>query len=179
MGSASSSKNRRLRLTKKILRHLPRKSQLERLPFVGRLIGGAHRANFLWSLQRQAVMAALLIGWVVALSPFFGIHTLLVVICALLCRANVLIALALQLVSTPLTIPFLWPMLHFIGKWAVNSLAGPQATMANGNFFHSAALLALGGLLSAYICTAISIIVYLLLFHPPKRRERNRDESEE
>jgi uncharacterized protein (DUF2062 family) len=169
-------RRRRLRLSKKFLRRLPRRSQLARLPLVGKLISGAGRASFLWSFRRREVLAALLLGWIIALSPFFGVHTLLVVVCAFPFRANVLVALALQLVSTPLTIPFLWPILLVIGKWAVAAMAGNAVAQAHGGVVHSMALLALGGILAAYICTALSAAVCLLLFPgspPGERRPRN------
>jgi uncharacterized protein (DUF2062 family) len=155
-----------------MLRLLPRRSKLAKLPLL-RSIG---RARFLWSFQLQEAVPGFLIGWVLALGPFFGLHTPLAIICAILCRANLPIPLILLLFSNPLTLPFLWPMLHSIGNRVIHLLAATASHEAQGRAvgigIHAVATMTLGSLLVGYACAAISIAVYATFFYIFRLKKR-------
>ncbi|MDR0340631.1 MAG: DUF2062 domain-containing protein [Puniceicoccales bacterium] len=163
------------------LRHLPSKERLERVPLVGPLLRRAQDAKFLWSFEKEEVVPAFLIGWVVTLSPLFGLHTVFAVLLVLLFRANLLIAMALQLVSTPLTLPFLWPFLYAVGFRTVLLFSEGQAAVnfidhplfGTGRFLARAfAFIALGGALVGFACTIFSVAVFSICRRIwPKRTE--------
>jgi uncharacterized protein (DUF2062 family) len=184
MDDETRTRQRRLRRMKWFMRHLPRRSQLAKIPIVGRLMGHARQAKFLWSFHMEEIAPAFLVGWVITLSPFFGLHTLLVVLCVFLFRANIIIPLALQLVSTPLTLPILWPVLHAVGKFCVHHLSRGPAVAASlayhpivdaGQVFaRGVALIALGGILVGFACTFVSIAVYAIFFRSSWEKSSHR-----
>ncbi|MDR2664338.1 MAG: DUF2062 domain-containing protein [Puniceicoccales bacterium] len=164
-------------------RHVPNRERLERIPLVGGLMRRARDAKFLWSLDRDEVASAFLVGWVVALSPLFGVHTILAILCVFLFRANLIIALAVQLVSTPLTIPFLWPFLYATGRWAVRLFSDGLMTVdlsyrpvagAGRLFARALALITLGGTLVGFACTFISVSVFTIFDRFRRRREAKK-----
>jgi uncharacterized protein (DUF2062 family) len=154
-----------------MLRHMPKRRKLAKMPIVGKLLEEAMKAKFLWSSHIDEVRPAFLVGWVVTLSPLFGIHTFLALFGVILFRANLIIPLALQFVSTPLTIPFLWPALHKIGRWLVDFFAVNSASVntlaghyLGGKLARTTAETALGGIAAAFICAIISMVIYSTFF---------------
>jgi uncharacterized protein (DUF2062 family) len=158
---------------KKFLRHLPGRSQLTKLPLVGQLLVRARHSEFLWSLRMREIAPSLLIGWTISLSPFFGFHTLLVVFCAILFRANVFIPIVLQLISTPMTLPFLWPPVYATGKYFVHffnnsetlikTTGAGHGILGTSQFLvHGIALMTVGALLLGFALAGISILLYRL-----------------
>jgi uncharacterized protein (DUF2062 family) len=185
-------RRRRTRRMRRILKFLPRRSHLLRLPFVGKLFAKRNRSRFLWSFQAREVIPAFLIGWVITLSPFFGIHTLLIVLSAFLFRANLLIALLLQVLSIPPIFPGILVLTYLTGNYAVQHLGGATALRAldeahidmetlknifsaHGNFVellsdvaHAIATMTLGALLLGFVCAGISILIFLTFFGKKK-----------
>ena len=151
-----------------MLRHLPRRRKLAKMPLVGGLLAEAMKAKFLWSFRMDEVRPAFLVGWLVTLSPLFGLHTFLALFGVILFRANLIIPLALQLVSTPLTIPFLWPALHWAGRWLVDVFTFKSAAIVavsdhylSGKLLaRTTAITALGGIVIAFVCAIVSAAIY-------------------
>ncbi|MDR3117708.1 MAG: DUF2062 domain-containing protein [Puniceicoccales bacterium] len=160
----------RLRRRKRwLLRLIPSRARLRSFPLL-RKIG---QASFLWSFRMREVAPGFLIGWVLTLSPFLGLHTPLAILCAVLFRANLPIPLLLLLVSNPLALPFLWPALHAVGSAVVHLLApdaatGPRKFLSAG--FHAVAVNTLAALLVGYACTAISVVLYAIGSRGGKRK---------
>ena len=63
------SRYRRIRLVKKLMRPMPRKSNLHRYPILKYFAATARKRSYLWEFRRRNVVAALWIGWLVALVP--------------------------------------------------------------------------------------------------------------
>jgi len=59
----------RIRRVKKLLRPLPRRTNIHRYPVLHWFAGTARKKDFLWSFRRSAVMPAFYVGWVLTLLP--------------------------------------------------------------------------------------------------------------
>jgi uncharacterized protein (DUF2062 family) len=175
----------RIRRARRLLRYLPRRAQLERIPLFRKFSDRARRNPFLWSFAPRDAMPALLVGWVISLMPIMGVQIPVAILCAFLFRANVLILVALQFLTNPLTVPFIWPLVYRVGALAVallgNDLSAlpPAACQMHGwlpQWFASAfrlfATTTLGGILCGIGCAAISCPIYSHLY---RRRQTRRN----
>jgi uncharacterized protein (DUF2062 family) len=161
--------HRRTRWGKRFLKFLPSKAHLEKYPIIGRYAASLRTKAFLWSFRRSEVFSAFLVGWVITLTPFYGTHTILSLLAAFLFRANLLVILALQLVSNPLAEPFIWIITHKIGKFVIHQLANGDALVASAINGPGGALAGLprwiatatlGSILLGFACAVISCCAY-------------------
>lgn len=177
--------HRRVRRVKKLLRLLPQKTRLERYPIIGRFAARARKSAFLWSFRSQEVFPAFLMGWIICLTPLLGCHFLLALGCAFFFRANLLILAGLQLVSNPLTIPFLWPIIYRVGKLLVEIFAGvpqdlapvpnPSLLLGGTHVLRLAGTMTLGAIFLGSIAAFISIFIYRIWCrHVEKERQTYR-----
>lgn len=119
----------RIRRLKKILRPLPRRSNVHRYPVLSWFSATARKRMDLWSFRRPEVIPALYAGWILTLMPLYGAQILLAVLAALLFRCNVMILVGLQLVSNPLTVIPLWYVNYLVGDFFLSLVLGPSAGM--------------------------------------------------
>ena len=78
---------------------------------------GKHGVNpDLWSFRRAPVARAIVAGLLPATSPFLGLHHILAIFLAVVMRANVPVALVVQTVNNPLTIPIYYTMAYHVGE---------------------------------------------------------------
>lgn len=119
----------RIRRLKKILRPLPRRSNVHRYPVLSWFSATARKRMDLWSFRRPEVIPALYAGWILTLMPLYGAQILLAVLAALLFRCNVMILVGLQLVSNPLTVIPLWYINYLVGDFFLSLVLGPSAGM--------------------------------------------------
>ncbi len=70
----------------------------------------------LWIPTRGSVARAWLVGWPITVIPFLPGQSVFACIAALCVRGNLLLAIALQFLSTPLTAPVHLPACYFIGE---------------------------------------------------------------
>jgi uncharacterized protein (DUF2062 family) len=70
----------------------------------------------LWSPTRESLARAWLVGWPVTIIPFMPGQSIIACIAALLVRGNLLLCIALQFLSTPLTAPVHLPACYFVGE---------------------------------------------------------------
>jgi uncharacterized protein (DUF2062 family) len=154
---------------------MPKRRKLAKIPLIGGLLKEAMDAKFLWSFHLSEVSPAFLVGWVVTLSPLFGLHTILAILGAIMFRSNLIIPLALQLVSTPLTLPFIWPALYAVGhkviefstgsRWLAIAASGSGNHHLTGKFLaRTTAVISLGAIVVGVICAAISTAIYALVY---------------
>lgn len=138
--------------TRRMLRRLPRRSNVTRYPLIRYWGEGARERGYLWSWKRPNVSRALYVGWIITLMPFGGIQILLAALLAVIFKANLTVAAGLQFISNPLTAAPLYVSTYFVGKQAL-SLAGlaPQGWVSG-----TAAYLVAGGLLCGVAAGAIS-----------------------
>lgn len=160
-------RHRKIRRVKKFLKLLPRKALLEKYPIIGRFAVPLRRNAFLWSFRTPEVFSALLSGWVITLTPFYGAHTILAVFAAFLFRANLLVMLALQLISNPFAEPFLWLATHAVGQFVVSLFGNHDVTAASalhgGGIARWLATATLGSILLGFLGALISCGICKLL----------------
>jgi len=94
---------KRIRRLKKILRPLPRRSNVHRYPVLKWFSETAYRRSYLWSFKGNAVRSALFWGIWISMLPIVGIQMIVVFFVSLLVRANLPLIVALQWISNPLT----------------------------------------------------------------------------
>jgi len=97
-------RRRRIRLVKKWLKPLPRRSNVHRYPVLKWFGQSAKKRSYLWSFRSREMIAAIYLGLVVALMPLVGVQMLVVSLLAIfLVRANLPVLIGLQWISNPLT----------------------------------------------------------------------------
>lgn len=97
-------RRRRIRLVKKWLKPLPRRSTVHRYPILKWFGESAKKRSYLWSFRSREMVIAIYLGMIVALMPLVGVQMLLVSLFAIfLVRANLPILIGLQWISNPLT----------------------------------------------------------------------------
>jgi uncharacterized protein (DUF2062 family) len=70
----------------------------------------------LWKPTRESLARAWLVGFPVTMMPFLPIQSVLACIVAIFIRGNLLLCIALQFLSTPLTAPVHLPACYFVGE---------------------------------------------------------------
>lgn len=105
---------RRTRL-RRLLRPLPRRSNLHRYPVIKWFAERARRHPFLWSFKRAQIIPALYVGSVISLAPVYGIQILLAFAAALIFRANLTVMVALQFLTNPLTVVPIYAATGWLG----------------------------------------------------------------
>ncbi len=111
------ARRRRLR---RFLRHLPRKGNVRRYPFVKWFAEFAQRRPYLWSYKRSSVIPALYAGCVLALMPTMGIQIPLAFAAALLLRANLSVMVATQFITNPFTAVPVYSATYLLGHWLID-----------------------------------------------------------
>lgn len=70
----------------------------------------------LWSPTRESLARAWLVGWPLTVIPFLPGQSLMAAFAALFVRGNLLLAIGLQFLSTPVTAPVHLPACYFVGE---------------------------------------------------------------
>ena len=108
---------------RRVLKHLPRRSNLARYPVLKYFRRLFHRFPFLWSYRAPESLRAVYLGSVVTFLPIMGAQILVGAVLSLPFRANITIVSALQLVSNPLTGPGMYYLSYVVGR-KVAALSG-------------------------------------------------------
>jgi uncharacterized protein (DUF2062 family) len=174
MGNRDSDKElkfKRIRFIKKILRHMPRRASIHRYPIINKFSNVARKRAYLWSFRVSESVPAFYLGWIITLMPIPSVVQIVIAFAtALLCRANVMILVSLQLISNALTFVFLWAITHKVGAVVVEffGTGAPVTATANthpifnyGNrAIRGAATITLGAIILGSILGAISELIY-------------------
>lgn len=80
------------------------------------LLGERILDKSLWRPTRDSIARAWLVGFPITIVPFLPFQTLFACIAALFVRGNLLLCIALQFLSTPLTAPVHLPACFFAGE---------------------------------------------------------------
>ena len=70
----------------------------------------------LWKPNRESIARAWLVGFPLTVIPFLPLQSVLACIVAIFVRGNLLLCIALQFLSTPLTAPVHLPACYFVGE---------------------------------------------------------------
>ncbi len=73
-------------------------------------------AKDLWRFSRESVARAWLVGFPITMVPFLPFQTVFATIAGLFVRGNLLLCIALQFLSSPLTAPVQLPACYFVGE---------------------------------------------------------------
>lgn len=84
--------------------------------FLHRRFGDRLLDKALWKPTRESLARAWLIGVPITMIPFLPFQSLIAAAIALVVRANLLLAIALQFLSSPLTAPVQLPACYFVGE---------------------------------------------------------------
>lgn len=100
------NRRRQLRVTrvKRILRWMPRRSNLHRYPGLRFFAKAARRRSYLWSFRVRAAVPALYAGCILGLLPLYGIQLPIAVGLAFILRANLPLLVSLQFLTNPITV---------------------------------------------------------------------------
>ena len=169
----------RIHFIKKLLRPLPRRSNIHRYPLLKYFAGTARKRSYIWEFRRRNVIAAIWIGWFVALIPMYGLQMLAAFILCIYLKGNCLIAMALQWVTNPITIPPILFVQYKIGDFLMRTFGlgkldvdFAEAVSKSGYellrqissldvIFHIAFSLISGGLLISLVGATVMTWVYL------------------
>jgi uncharacterized protein (DUF2062 family) len=113
---------RRIRFIKKLFKYVPRRDNIHRYPILKYFAGAARKRTDLWSFRTMEVVPALYAGWILTLMPVMSIQIAIAGILSFLFRANIMILVVLQFISTPFTVPFLWYIAYKVGAFFVSKL---------------------------------------------------------
>ncbi len=84
--------------------------------FLHRRLGDRILDKALWKPTRESLARAWLIGFPITMVPFLPFQSLIAAAVALFFRGNLLLALAPQFLSSPLTAPVQLPACYFVGE---------------------------------------------------------------
>ncbi len=129
----------------------------------------------LWSPTPGSLARAWLVGWPITVIPFLPGQSIFATVAALFVRGNLLLAIALQFLSTPATAWFHLPACYFVGE--VVRGADPRAVWhkawdAPGDLLtgHAAVSLYLGAVVVGIIGGAMGYALILALWKGKKGR---------
>ncbi|MDR2419789.1 MAG: DUF2062 domain-containing protein [Puniceicoccales bacterium] len=183
--------HRRIRRLKKWLKYLPRKATLHRHPILKYFASSIRKRSYLWSFRTPEVIPALYSGWVLTMLPVMSCQIFLACIAAIIFRANIMILVALQFVSTPFTVPFLWYLDYKVGHFILQLFDMDSWSIVQEVFIHAGhyahhfgkvgtmgqkvfrwfITTSVGGTILGLICGAISSSLYRRVYsskHSPK-----------
>ncbi|MGE9293032.1 MAG: DUF2062 domain-containing protein [Puniceicoccales bacterium] len=105
----------RIRRVKRLLRPLPRRATVHRYPFLKWFAQTARKRSYLWSFRRQNIVPAIYVGCILSLMPIYGVQIPCAFALALLIRGNLMIMVATQFITNPVTFVPLYTAACFIG----------------------------------------------------------------
>lgn len=156
---------RRARLARfrKWLRYLPRRSNVSRYPLIRYFAEEARRRPYLWAFRTTEVRRAIYFGTVISFLPIYGLQALLAFWAAMVFRANLGVALAVQF----LTPPFYY-LGYVVGAFLLRLMGGdtlPGFTLIS---------LTLGGFLVGIVFAALlDVLVRFAVWEAKLLRERH------
>lgn len=106
---------RRIRRAKRWLRPLPRRATIHRYPVLGWFAETARKRSYLWSFRREDVVPAIYIGCILSMLPIYGIQVPLAFLLAMVFRSNLMVMVATQFITNPLTAGPLYLAACFVG----------------------------------------------------------------
>lgn len=157
----------RIARVKKILRVLPRRSNVHRYPGLKWFARAARERLYLWSFRVNRVVPALYAGCILGLQPLYGVQIPLSVLVAFWLRANLPVLVGLQFLSNPFTVVPLYYAVYQIGKASLNliGIETPALTLQGMRtfldiFVSGQLLLNLGYLLTIWSVTALGGLIF-------------------
>lgn len=115
---------RRLRVarTKRLLRWLPRRNNIHRIPVLKWFKVEARKRPYLWSFRSGPVVKSLYAGFLLCFSPLLGLQTPIGILLAFAMRANLPLMIAIQWITNPVTSIPIYYAQYQIGKIVMHLL---------------------------------------------------------
>ncbi len=159
-----------IRRLKRLMRPLPRHATLHRYPFLKWFTVFARKRAYLWSFRTKHTVPAFYAGCILAFMPLFGAQIPLAFVGALIFKANLPILVGLQLISNPLTVPFIYLTAFSIGDFLF-SIFGDTGQMAQVSGLpedtnllkqgvYNVTVMMVGGMIIGYFAEFISSLLY-------------------
>lgn len=163
---------RRARLARfrKWLRYLPRRSNVGRYPIIRNFAAAARKRPYLWSFRSVEVRRAIYLGTVISFLPVYGLHTLVAFGAAILFRANLGVALGVQIITNPLTAAPLYYVAYRAGVWILGFFV--SGTHPPGFGFY--ALLVGGIVVGLLLAVVLDLLVKFAVWEAKKLSERHQ-----
>lgn len=114
----------RIRRLKKLLRPMPRRSNLHKYPILKWFAASARKRDYLWRMHPSEMIRAFYIGWIIALIPMYGLQMAAAFVACFFMRANCIVAMLLQWITNPLTIGPILVGQYFFGDWLLRTFFG-------------------------------------------------------
>lgn len=165
-----------MRLPLRVMRWLHRRDLSRprlRGGFLHRRLGDRIFAHDLWKPSRDSLARAWLVGFPITIIPFLPVQSVFACVAALFVRGNLLLCIALQFLSTPVTAPVHLPACYFVGElvrgrdpsqvWARASAA--PVDLLRGD---SVISLYLGAIVLGLVIGAAGYAIIQRLWHDPR-----------
>ena len=107
---------RHIRWTKRLLKYLPRRSNVHKYPGLGWAASMARKRMYLWSFHYREVAVALYAGCIISFLPIMGIQIPVALLFALLLRANLPLIVALQFITNWVTSVPIYYVCYEVGR---------------------------------------------------------------
>lgn len=125
-------RHERIARVKRILRWMPRRSNMHRYPVLKWFARAALKRSYLWSFRVRAAVPALYAGCILALLPLYGTQLVIAVGLAFLFKANLPMLFSLQFITNPVTLLPAYYACFQIGKVVLDlfGIVGPALKMS-------------------------------------------------
>lgn len=125
-------RHERIARVKRVLRWMPRRTNVHRYPVLRWFASAARKRSYLWCFRVKNAIPALYAGCILALLPLYGIQLPLAVGLAFLLRANLPILTSTIFITNPLTILPAYYACFQIGRVLLNAFGvdSPHINMA-------------------------------------------------
>lgn len=122
--------HKRIRRLKRILRPLPRKTNVHRYPIIKYFAATARNRSYLWSFKRHYVVRAIYLGSILSLLPLYGLQIALAFALSLASRSNLMVMCALQFITNPLTAVPLYLLCYKVGDLFLDPFLEPVTKLS-------------------------------------------------
>ena len=114
------------------MRPLPRKATIHRYPVLRHFAQTARKRSYLWSFKQRHVIRAIYAGCVLSLMPIYGLQIVIAFVVSLYIRANLMVMIALQFITNPITAVPLYILCYKVGGFIIDPLYDnpPQINIA-------------------------------------------------
>ena len=163
----------RIRRLKRLLRPLPRRATLHKYPILNMFTVAARKRAYLWSFRSSEAVPALYAGCILTFMPLYGMQIPLAFFAAIIFRANLPILAGLQLISNPLTLPFIYWLAYQTGVFFLSIFGSSSQALEITTSIEQSNLLIKsirnvsamvgGGMIIGYFSGFISSIVYRIM----------------
>ncbi len=163
----------RIRRLKRLLRPLPRRATLHRYPILNMFTETARKRAYLWSFRTSEVVPALYAGCILTFMPLYGMQIPLALMAAVIFRANLPVLAGLQLLSNPITIPFIYWMAFLTGDFLLSVFGSTGQSMEivssveQSNFLlksiRNVSAMVSGGMIIGYFVGFITSMIYRIM----------------